>query len=542
MKSVRRFFGTLCGGSGNATDANKDASPYDQPKDVEPSKDQQEEPTITASNIDSKNERSQLSNLSLAKSSYDSLNESPSIRHQQKVIDAACSVSCIYDVSEWNPENLGVNQVDQVFQDAKKILEPFIKHCQTLSSLLLSFARQYSRDKKPDFRKCYQVYVRNKSTYDQNESQMITSRSADTAELDLEDPTMKELKTIADSSKQLLNMIESIRPKIDEKLAEASTHNVKDSGKEKEEDGAHKGLLSKFSAPGKYRRNMKHLRENRKLLDLIYCEVESIVKTIEKHKDTTEADQFDQEAAYQERLEEFGSRTLLSLVADEAPVCQEELKVEAEAKLDLEALPEPEPHPVVMDPKSPGQHSSSENEVLLDEGHKRDEDKKNAGHNTGTVTETSVVNDVPVHVVDGGNSPVHKHDDNEQERYDVIEPLRPTSPLSLRSKRSDSFEGVDFGKLLDFGSYIVVDPSAQDEVVLRRSRSLDSLCSVTSRKTMSRYGSYEFVTDFEINIAEKAENDRQKTAFLKQQLADRCTPQPCLSCCRFCRNMQRNFS
>ena len=122
----------------------------------------------------------------MAKSSYDSLNESPIIRHQQKVIDAACSVNCIYDVSEWNPENLGVNQADQVFQDAKKILEPFIKHCQTLSSLLLSFARQYSRDKKPDFGKCYQVYVRNKSTFDQKESQMITSRSPDTAELDLE--------------------------------------------------------------------------------------------------------------------------------------------------------------------------------------------------------------------------------------------------------------------------------------------------------------------------------------------------------------------
>ena len=111
---------------------------------------------------------------------------------------------------------------------------------------------------------------------------------------------MKELKTIADSSKQLLNMIKSIRPKIDEKLAEASTHDVKDSGKEKGEDGTHKGLLSKFSAPGKYRRNMKHLRENRKLLDLIYCEVESIVKTFEKQKDTAEAEQFDQEAAYQE--------------------------------------------------------------------------------------------------------------------------------------------------------------------------------------------------------------------------------------------------
>ena len=200
----------------------------------------------------------------------------------------------------------------------------------------------------------------------------------------------------------------------------------------------------------------------------------------------------------------------MSLVADEAPVCQEELKVEAEAKLDLEALPEPD-H-VVIEPKSPGQHSSSENEVLLDKGKKRDEDKRNAAHNTGTVTETSVANDAPVHVVDGGNGPIHKHGDNGQERADVIEPLRPTSPLSLRSKRSDSFERMDVGKLLDFGSYTVVDPSAQDEVVLRRSRSLDSLCSVTSRKTLSRYGSYEFVTDFEIKIAEKAENDRQKTA------------------------------
>jgi len=39
---------------------------------------------------------------------------------------------------------------------------------------------------------------------------------------------------------------------------------------------------------------------------------------------------------------------------------------------------------------------------------------------------------------------------------------------------------------------------------------LDSLCSVSSRRTLSKYGSYEFVTDFELKIAEKAENQRQQ--------------------------------
>ena len=99
----------------------------------------------------------------MAQSSYESLNESPSTRKKQNVIKAAYSVQCIYDVAEWKPENLGTAPTDKVFDDAVEILGPFFKHAQDLATLLLNFARQYSRDKKPNFQKCYQVYVKNKS-------------------------------------------------------------------------------------------------------------------------------------------------------------------------------------------------------------------------------------------------------------------------------------------------------------------------------------------------------------------------------------------
>lgn len=58
---------------------------------------------------------------------------------------------------------------------------------------------------------------------------------------------------------------------------------------------------------------------------------------------------------------------------------------------------------------------------------------------------------------------------------------------------------------LDFGKYVLVDPNTGDIAVMRnRSRSLDSLVSIQSnRSSISKFGSFELVTDFEINIAEK---------------------------------------
>lgn len=107
------------------------------------------------------------------------------------------------------------------------------------------------------------------------------------------DPTFKQLKEIANSSKKLLTFIENVAPQIDERIAEASKHDIKETGKEKRDNptSPSSGLLSKFSAPGKYRRNLKQLKENRRTLDSVHSEVESILLTICKdHKEKPEVE------------------------------------------------------------------------------------------------------------------------------------------------------------------------------------------------------------------------------------------------------------
>ena len=100
------------------------------------------------------------------------------------------------------------------------------------------------------------------------------------------DPTIKQLKEIAVNGKRLLELIDTIRPQVDEKINELGKLDIKESGKDKKDTGnsPHGGLLSKFSAPGKFRRNLKQLKENRKILDSVYSEVESIMLTISQEK------------------------------------------------------------------------------------------------------------------------------------------------------------------------------------------------------------------------------------------------------------------
>ena len=109
------------------------------------------------------NEKKQTLNEYLTQSSYESLTESPSSRKKHIALTSVHSVHCIYDVTEWKPENLGAPPTDKVFSDAVEILEPFFGQAQSLAALLLKFSRQYSRDKKPNFIKCYQVYLKNKA-------------------------------------------------------------------------------------------------------------------------------------------------------------------------------------------------------------------------------------------------------------------------------------------------------------------------------------------------------------------------------------------
>ena len=96
------------------------------------------------------------------------------------------------------------------------------------------------------------------------------------------DPTVKQLKEVAMNGTTLLQLIDTIKPQVVERLDEAGKYDVKEAVKEKKSDsvGQQTGLLSKLSTPGKFRRNLKQLKENHKLLGLVHSEVESIVLII----------------------------------------------------------------------------------------------------------------------------------------------------------------------------------------------------------------------------------------------------------------------
>ena len=87
---------------------------------------------------------------------------------------------------------------------------------------------------------------------------------------------------------------------------------------------------------------------------------------------------------------------------------------------------------------------------------------------------------------------------------DVIEVAESPSPSPPPAEEEETTH-----EMMDYGKYIFIDPTIDDVKVLReRSRSLDSLVSIQSLRSnasrcSSRYGSFEFVTNMELVIAEK---------------------------------------
>ena len=88
---------------------------------------------------------------------------------------------------------------------------------------------------------------------------------------------------------------------------------------------------------------------------------------------------------------------------------------------------------------------------------------------------------------------------------DPYGPINPNEKSSAKTPISQVIVEEEEHNTLDFGKYVLVDPNTGDIAVMRnRSRSLDSLVSISSnRSSISKFGSFEFVTDYEINIAEK---------------------------------------
>ncbi len=127
-------------------------------RDVEPTI----EPLIAKDNV--------TNHSDLLNSSHETLDGSPRI--QQKEIPSL-PVQQIFDVAPMVPEVLGLATTDDVFEKAVKVLDGFIQDAKHFRAALLDFERRYCKDKRPDFQKCFQVYLRNKEAAEKQELQSL---------------------------------------------------------------------------------------------------------------------------------------------------------------------------------------------------------------------------------------------------------------------------------------------------------------------------------------------------------------------------------
>lgn len=86
------------------------------------------------------------------------------------------------------------------------------------------------------------------------------------------------LQTMRASGHDLLETITSARPHVERKIDEAANVDVIEYVKGKMVEGVQLGITSKFSAPGKYRRNMKQFRKALASMDLVEEEVKKIIQ------------------------------------------------------------------------------------------------------------------------------------------------------------------------------------------------------------------------------------------------------------------------
>eukprot|EP00794_Sanderia_malayensis_P007577 gene7577-8416_t len=498
----------------------KDEAPVQKEKDVMDNA----EPTIECNKSIASKENEVIDSQGTNHINIESLEGSPRIYRTQDVSESDLSTQKIFDVAEMSPEHLGIAVTDKIFKEAVDLLSDFIDISKEFRDILLKFERRYSKDKRPDFKKCYQVYMRNK---DLRKSQIQLTSEEQGSHFGLDDneeESVEELLRLMQSNgTKLIETGEKIKPDLDAIIEDAEKHDTKEYVKEKIEEDGQQGLLSKFSAPGKYRRNMKQLKKQRRFLDDIPAEVRSILSIIEEEKSQLVAG--DNKSKETQKQDTPAGSPVTSDVADQSPVITVHVEdvviskpshlttteenstahhVEAVDGVEDEDNKQPDPvsqpqqqpfQPAYASTPSPVVESEITEQVVRDDEHENEiifeEDSPNKALNGSAVHNESQV--------------------SERERADVILPLRPSSPsIPLVKARAESWDPMEERNLVDYGSYLVLDPTANDDgVIMRRSRSLDSLSSIGSRRSaMSRYGSFEFVTDYEIKIADKAETEK----------------------------------
>ena len=94
------------------------------------------------------------------------------------------------------------------------------------------------------------------------------------------------VQEIRAQAQQLNATINNVRTPVKRHLSEAATVDVIEYVKGKMVEGEQLGITSKFSAPGKYRRNMKQLKKAASTLDEVQSEVQDIQSSLDMNSDS----------------------------------------------------------------------------------------------------------------------------------------------------------------------------------------------------------------------------------------------------------------
>lgn len=392
----------------------------------------------------------------------------------------------IHAVEAIKPESLLIKYADEIFDKSAQVYAPFVEANQEFKRAVLEFENSVEPDRvSPDFAKCWQLY---NELQVQEKKRSGLNRTASKSQVDICDVNVN-LQSIRATGLDLTETIKNVRPPLEQCLAEASKVDVIEYVKGQMVEGQQLGITSKFSAPGKYRRNMKQLKKAVKILTDVEDEVNEILELVDSHLGNRAPSPaapvvMDDESAIvptskDDRIEELDDDIFTKLDNDTNPSTDGNVE-----NVDKATQP---PSTTLLGP-------ATESVTILEKA-KDARDPQQKPDSPSSIHKSYIIEKIPEHTsviknsAPNGVSPLAKS---------VLDP-RPKSPVTQVVVEEEDHNTLDYGK------YVFIDPSTGDIQVMRnRSRSLDSLVSMTSnRSSISRFGSFEFVTDYEINIAEK---------------------------------------
>ncbi|XP_065668959.1 uncharacterized protein LOC101240342 isoform X2 [Hydra vulgaris] len=410
-------------------------------------------------------------------------------------------------------EELGIACADDIFKKCVDAYLLFMEDCKKLHFAVIDFQKSINdiEELAADFWECWEIYC---SLIVEGNNPIDNTKKVNICDIHMKVQVMRTLCLT------LNNTISRVLPDLENLLLEANTVDVIEYVKGEMVEGEKLGITSKFSAPGKYRRNIRKLRNSIDILKTVEKESKEILLLIEKSRDEFQMKTasskhmiFDDDVTLQ--LRENNEETKNNLFTDPKPLnsCKESTNIltthsinkKCENKCQLSSQNELKDqgaksnainiNHVEVNEKSDSRNSETIAVSLKSHSEKTDSPK------------TYIIQTIPE------TSTFESQNLNQSVTVMTKSVTMATDPDHLKEVLIEDEEH----NMLEYGKYCFIDPTTGDIQVLRtRSRSLNSLVSFTalsqlsrspshssSRSNLSRFGSFEFVTGGEVIIAEK---------------------------------------